>query len=61
MGIKRVEFRFLAGLARPIFRNARLHGSWDGTGRYAEQWTEAPISEARGWHVWSTDLAARRS
>ncbi|MBG0569041.1 alpha-amylase family glycosyl hydrolase [Actinoplanes aureus] len=31
-----VTFRYLTGCARPMFRNARLAGSWDG-------WREAPM------------------
>src|SRR5262245_25723477 len=45
MATRRVEFRFLTGLARPLFRHARLRGSWDGNGRYVEQWTESPMAE----------------
>lgn len=33
-----VDFHFLTGLKRPIFRNARLAGSWDG-------WLEHPMRE----------------
>ena len=33
-----VTFRYLTGCVRPIFRNARLAGSWDG-------WLEAPMDE----------------
>ena len=40
MTIKTVEFQFVTGLKRAIFRNARLRGSWDGNGRYSDRWTE---------------------
>src|SRR2546423_15493025 len=42
-----VEFRFLTGLKRHIFQNARLRGSWDAQGRYSDSWTETPMTEAR--------------
>jgi 1,4-alpha-glucan branching enzyme len=43
-----VEFQFVTGLKRAIFRNARLHGSWDGHGRYSDDWTESPMAEEVG-------------
>jgi 1,4-alpha-glucan branching enzyme len=48
MAMQTVEFQFITGLKRPIFRNARLRGSWDGGGRYADDWTEAPMQEEIG-------------
>ena len=39
-----VRFRYLTGLKRRIFRNARLTGSWDGAGRFSQVWSEAPMS-----------------
>lgn len=48
MARKAVEFRFVTGLKRQIFRNARLRGSWDGNGRYSDQWTESPMTEEPG-------------
>jgi 1,4-alpha-glucan branching enzyme len=43
-----VEFQFITGLKRAIFRNARLLGSWDGSGRYSDNWTESPMQEEIG-------------
>lgn len=43
-----VEFQFITGLKRPIFRNARLRGSWDAGGRYSDEWTEFPMQDAIG-------------
>jgi 1,4-alpha-glucan branching enzyme len=39
-----VEFRYLTGLTREIFRNARLVGSWNGAGRFSEVWSETPMT-----------------
>src|SRR5947209_572256 len=39
-----VQFRYLTGLKRSIFSNARLTGSWDGAGRLSEGWTETPMT-----------------
>jgi 1,4-alpha-glucan branching enzyme len=47
MAMIAVEFRFLTGLKRHIFHNARLRGSWDAQGRYSDSWTETPMTEAR--------------
>src|SRR5262245_13965955 len=38
-----VRFRYLTGLKREIFRNARLTGSWDVAGRVSAVWTETPM------------------
>jgi 1,4-alpha-glucan branching enzyme len=43
-----VELRFITGLRRQIFRNARLRGSWDDAGRYSDQWTDRPMTEGIG-------------
>ena len=32
-----VRFRYLTGLKRELFRNARLMGSWDGVGRFSRR------------------------
>lgn len=48
MAKRTVEFRFLTGLKRRIFRNARLRGSWDAAGRYADFWTDRPMTEGVG-------------
>jgi 1,4-alpha-glucan branching enzyme len=39
-----VQFRYLTGLPRSIFRSARLAGSWDGQGRASETWSETPMT-----------------
>ncbi len=39
-----VRFRYLTGLKRDIFRNARLAGSWDSSGRFAQTWSEMPMT-----------------
>ena len=33
-----IQFRFLTGLKRTIFREARLLGSWDADGRVSAAW-----------------------
>jgi 1,4-alpha-glucan branching enzyme len=43
-----VEFQFTTGLKRAIFRNCRLRGSWDGNGRYSDDWTESAMQEDVG-------------
>ena len=48
MTIQTVGFQFIIGLKRPIFRNARLRGSWDDGGRYSDDWTESPMQEEIG-------------
>ena len=40
-----VRFTYFTGLARNIFRNARLKGSWDTQGNYSADWTERPMTE----------------
>lgn len=39
-----VQFRYLTGLKQEIFRNARLAGSWDSSGRYSQVWSEVPMT-----------------
>ncbi len=48
MPTQAVQFEFITGLKRAIFRNARLRGSWDGNGRYSDIWTERPMQEGAG-------------
>lgn len=45
MAMQTVEFQFITGLKRKIFRNARLSGSWDSSGRYSDSWTESTMQE----------------
>ena len=40
-----VQFRYLTGLKRQIFRNVRLKGSWNSAGRFSEDWSETPMTE----------------
>lgn len=39
-----VQFIYLTGLKREIFRNARLSGAWDGNGRPSQVWSEIPMT-----------------
>jgi 1,4-alpha-glucan branching enzyme len=48
MATHAVEFWFMVGLRRPIFRNPRLVGSWDANGRYSDTWSEIPMQEVIG-------------
>ena len=48
MSMQKVEFQFITGLKRAIFRNPRLRGSWDSNGRYSDSWTESPMQEEVG-------------
>ena len=43
MAMQTVVFQFIIGLKRTIFRNARLRGSWDSSGRYSDNWTESAM------------------
>ena len=43
-----VVFQYLTGLKRAMFRNARLKGSWDGNGRYSDNWSEVPMVQTTG-------------
>jgi 1,4-alpha-glucan branching enzyme len=38
-----VTFSYHTGLTRPLCSKARLTGSWDASGRFSDQWTEAPM------------------
>jgi 1,4-alpha-glucan branching enzyme len=40
-----VQFRYLTGLQRKIFHDARLCGSWDSAGRSSQSWSETPMAE----------------
>jgi len=46
--MQKVEFQFITGLKREIFRNPRLRGSWDSNGRYSDNWTESTMQEEVG-------------
>ena len=45
MGTVLVQFRYLTGLKRKIFRNARLLGSWDQNGRSSQSGSETPMAD----------------
>jgi 1,4-alpha-glucan branching enzyme len=45
---RKVEFQFITGLKRSIFRNGRLRGSWNVNGRYSTDWMESPMQDAVG-------------
>ena len=42
-----MKFVYNTGIHRKLFHNVRLWGSWDSSGHYSEQWTEAPMTERR--------------
>jgi 1,4-alpha-glucan branching enzyme len=42
-----VTFTFHSGVTRDLFHNARLSGSWDAAGKYADQWTQVPMTAFR--------------
>lgn len=42
-----VRFRYLTGLNGELFSNARLVGSWDGSGRFSAVWSETPMTPGR--------------
>ena len=48
MAAQWIEFQYLTGLTRRMFRNARLRGSWNASGRYSSDWTESPMQEIVG-------------
>ncbi|GAA4406400.1 hypothetical protein GCM10023187_25790 [Nibrella viscosa] len=48
MATQLVTFYVMTSLTRSVFHNARLRGSWDEQGRYADTWTETPMQEQTG-------------
>ncbi len=59
-----VNFTYLTGLKRKIFRNARLKGSWDPGGRHSNFWSETPMTETQGddgCHAFSASVKFDRS
>jgi 1,4-alpha-glucan branching enzyme len=48
MAMKSVEFLFITGLKRRIFRNPRLVGTWDANGRYSDTWSSSTMLEVTG-------------
>lgn len=43
-----VQFLYLTGLKRSIFRHARLRGSWNASGKSSPVWTEIPMVAMTG-------------
>ena len=43
-----VTFVYLTGIKPELFSNVRLCGSWDGNGRYSEQWSQVPMASVCG-------------
>ena len=39
-----VNFTFHSGVKRSLFRNVKLSGSWDATGKFSTQWTQVPMT-----------------
>src|ERR1051325_7921297 len=48
MPMQTIEFQYVTGLKRSMFRNARLRGSWNANGRFSNDWTETPMQDAVG-------------
>jgi len=44
--MSKVQFKYLTGLKKDLFRNVRLTGSWDENGRYSNQWISIPMQHA---------------
>src|SRR5579862_5247581 len=44
MAVIAVSFTFHSGLKRALFRNVRLTGSWDSTGRHSNTWSALPMT-----------------
>jgi hypothetical protein len=43
-----VHFVYATGIARPLFAQARLKGSWDATGSYSLNWASVEMSPTQG-------------
>jgi 1,4-alpha-glucan branching enzyme len=43
-----VHFVYVTGIARPLFAQARLKGSWDATGSYSLNWASVDMSPTQG-------------
>jgi len=55
-----VTFEYRSGIRSPLFRNVRLMGSWDGSGRYSQTWSTLPmepISAEDGCPAWRASVA----
>src|SRR5438105_6066958 len=48
MSMIAVQFFYFTGLKRSIFRNARLSGNWDSTGRLSANWADTPMTAITG-------------
>lgn len=45
---KSIKFHYHTGIAQSIFKNALLIGSWDDSGKYSDQWSEAKMNGISG-------------
>lgn len=43
-----VRFTYLTGIMPEVFRDVKLRGSWDSSGRYSEQWSTVPMRKVQG-------------
>jgi len=43
-----VQFVYAPSLKRDVFQNVRLTGSWDGEGRYSDDWSTTPMEKYTG-------------
>ncbi|MBF0607652.1 MAG: alpha-amylase family glycosyl hydrolase [Candidatus Magnetobacterium sp. LHC-1] len=48
MSMISVKFQYVTGIARSVFTNARLVGSWDEAGKYSTTWTSVAMKEVTG-------------
>src|SRR5208282_5439996 len=48
VGLIPVNFLFLTGIKREIFRHIRLTGSWDQDGNYSSAWTDVDMISGSG-------------
>src|SRR6188508_1138995 len=40
-----MKFVYDTGLARKVFQNVRLLGTWDAAGKHSSEWSECPMRE----------------
>jgi 1,4-alpha-glucan branching enzyme len=60
MPLHSVRFEWWTGLRRPIFRQVRLMGSWDGSGLYSDRWLATPMQAfvaEDGCPAWRAEVA----
>ncbi len=46
--LRTVKFTYHTGIAKHLFDNPVLAGSWDGTGHYCDTWSEVPMQKIKG-------------